>query len=297
MRNKLNPDGARIRILRIQRGWTQEQLAEISGVSPRTIQRAETANGASFDTVRAIAGAFGTDFDQLLKPEACSASDPEPQISNLAHVPSSEPEIEPIPTDLSKPPVRRMWAMPLLWVSTLVLGLATGAIFTTHFNKRERSRSPMSPNIAAVSRPAEMLQETTRAISVARQEKPAKKVPSQSRKVTDLNPPAIVSEGPLDFSPAERPSATPIPENPGSRDITQHSRAAAPIDLPLHSHTMLSELVIPATPVDSGELPVLSGDSTLNEPDLGPVRQAVDLAAKKTGTFVSKVGTSIKRVF
>ena len=223
MRNKLNPDGARIRILRIQRGWTQEQLAEISGVSPRTIQRAETVNCASFDTVRAIAGAFETEFDQLLKPEACSASDPEPQIANLVHVPSSEPEIEPIPTDLLKPLVRRMWAMPLLWVSTLVLGLATGAILTTHFNKGDRSHSPVPPNIAAVSQPAEILQETTPAISVARQEKPAKKVLSQSRKVTDLNPPVIVLECPLDFSPAERLSETPIPIPVGmhsSQDMT-----------------------------------------------------------------------------
>jgi transcriptional regulator with XRE-family HTH domain len=118
MRNRLNPDGATIRSLRIQRGWTQEQLAEIAGVSPRTVQRAETADAASFDTVRAIAGAFECDFDRLLRNKIDSASDPEPQITNPGSIPYSEPDSEPIPANLSKTNARRSWAMPLLLVGS-----------------------------------------------------------------------------------------------------------------------------------------------------------------------------------
>jgi transcriptional regulator with XRE-family HTH domain len=95
MGNKLNPDGARIRILRIQRGWTQEQLAEIAGVSSRTVQRAESANCASFETVRAIAGAFEKDLGELLKSESPGSSVPEPQV----HISIPAPGIEQIPVD------------------------------------------------------------------------------------------------------------------------------------------------------------------------------------------------------
>jgi len=67
--------------------------------------------------------------------------------------------------------------------------------------------------------------------------------------------------------------------------------------LPPHSHTLLSGLVILERPVPSSEFLVLSGNRPLDEPDPGAVRQAVDLAARKTGAFVSKVSTSLKRVF
>ena len=38
--------------------WSQEQLAEISGLSVRTIQRVENGEGAAFETRRALALAF-----------------------------------------------------------------------------------------------------------------------------------------------------------------------------------------------------------------------------------------------
>jgi transcriptional regulator with XRE-family HTH domain len=297
MRSKLNPDGARIRILRIQRGWTQEQLAEIAGISSRTVQRAETANCASFDTVKAIAAAFETDFDQLLGSEACRASDPGPQIASRADIPNSEPEIEPIPADHAKPSMRRMWTMPLLGASTLFLGLAIGAMLTAHFNKREQSHSSRAPGIAAVSRPAEILKESMPLATVARQEMLAIRALSQSKKPTAPKPPVIAAKSPLSFSPVERRSEILVTEEPDLGDVIKHSHAPASIDLPLHSHTLLSELIIPATTVPPGELPAFSGNSTLNEPEIGTVRQAMDLAAKKTGTFVSKVEASIKRVF
>lgn len=58
-----------IREWREERRWSQEQLAAIAGVAPRTVQRVERGEGASVDTRRALAGAFScADLDLLTKP-------------------------------------------------------------------------------------------------------------------------------------------------------------------------------------------------------------------------------------
>lgn len=58
-----------IRLFREGRHWSQEQLAAISGLNVRTIQRVEQGQAASFDTRRALASAFGLDdIDALNKP-------------------------------------------------------------------------------------------------------------------------------------------------------------------------------------------------------------------------------------
>lgn len=60
-----------IRMLREMRQWSQEQLAEISGLNVRTVQRVEQGLSASIDTRRALAGAFEfEDIDALNKPFA-----------------------------------------------------------------------------------------------------------------------------------------------------------------------------------------------------------------------------------
>ncbi len=61
--------GACIRQFRQLRHWSQEQLAEISGLNVRTVQRVEQGDSASFDTRRALARAFDfNDIDALNKP-------------------------------------------------------------------------------------------------------------------------------------------------------------------------------------------------------------------------------------
>lgn len=44
--------------LRTERGWTQERLAEVSGVTVRTVQRLEAGNDVSLDTLSRLAGAL-----------------------------------------------------------------------------------------------------------------------------------------------------------------------------------------------------------------------------------------------
>lgn len=50
--------GSQIRALRLERAWSQEQLAEIAGLSVRTIQRLEQGQPASLETTKALAASF-----------------------------------------------------------------------------------------------------------------------------------------------------------------------------------------------------------------------------------------------
>lgn len=61
--------GLCVRLFREIRQWSQEQLAEISGLNVRTVQRVEQGQAASMDTRRALARAFEfQDLDALNKP-------------------------------------------------------------------------------------------------------------------------------------------------------------------------------------------------------------------------------------
>ncbi len=57
--------------LRQVRAWSQDQLAEISGLSVRTIQRIENGGPASYETLKSLAAAFDIAMDELTerKPE------------------------------------------------------------------------------------------------------------------------------------------------------------------------------------------------------------------------------------
>ena len=58
-----------IQKLRLQRGWSQEQLADVSGLSARTIQRIEGGQSASLETLKALAAAFAVDISTLKEPD------------------------------------------------------------------------------------------------------------------------------------------------------------------------------------------------------------------------------------
>ena len=57
----MNVDAAKIRNWREDRCWSQEHLAETSGVSLRTIQRLESGERVSRETVMALAASFNVD--------------------------------------------------------------------------------------------------------------------------------------------------------------------------------------------------------------------------------------------
>ncbi len=59
-------DGKRIRQLREARGWSQEHLASICGLSPRTVQRLESEGNASLESRMAVASALEVAAEDLL---------------------------------------------------------------------------------------------------------------------------------------------------------------------------------------------------------------------------------------
>ncbi|MCF8878405.1 helix-turn-helix domain-containing protein [Hyphobacterium sp. SN044] len=54
-------DAKKIKRWREERHWSQEHLAELAGVGIRTVQRIETGEPASKDTLMALAAAFNVD--------------------------------------------------------------------------------------------------------------------------------------------------------------------------------------------------------------------------------------------
>ncbi|HEY9219082.1 MAG TPA: 2TM domain-containing protein [Phenylobacterium sp.] len=58
-----------IQKLRLQRGWSQEQLSEVSGLSVRTIQRLERGQPGSLESLNALAAVFEIDLNRLKEPE------------------------------------------------------------------------------------------------------------------------------------------------------------------------------------------------------------------------------------
>ncbi len=59
-----------VRKLRLQRGWTQDQLAEFAGISVRSVQRIERGADASLETLKSLAAVFEVDVDTLKNGDA-----------------------------------------------------------------------------------------------------------------------------------------------------------------------------------------------------------------------------------
>ena len=54
-----------VRKLRLQRGWSQDQLATMTGLSVRTIQRIEQGQQPGLESLKALASVFELDVAQL----------------------------------------------------------------------------------------------------------------------------------------------------------------------------------------------------------------------------------------
>lgn len=57
----------RIRLEREKRAWSQDHLAQVSGLGLRTVQRIETSGTASLDSVTALASVFEVGVQELTK--------------------------------------------------------------------------------------------------------------------------------------------------------------------------------------------------------------------------------------
>lgn len=58
-----------IKKLRLERHWSQEQLAEMSGLSVRTIQRIENGENAGLESLKALAAVFEINIEDSKKKE------------------------------------------------------------------------------------------------------------------------------------------------------------------------------------------------------------------------------------
>ena len=73
-----------LKSLRQEQGWSQEQLADIAGLSVRTIQRAEAGEGCALETAKALAAAFDVTADLFLSPRKENGDDETPETETTA---------------------------------------------------------------------------------------------------------------------------------------------------------------------------------------------------------------------
>lgn len=64
-----------VRKLRLKRAWSQEQLAQFSGLNIRTIQRIERGQKAGLESLKSLAAVFEVEVDHLLMEKAMNNSD------------------------------------------------------------------------------------------------------------------------------------------------------------------------------------------------------------------------------
>jgi transcriptional regulator with XRE-family HTH domain len=86
MKNQLPETGIRIKQLRTERAWSQEQLAQICGVNVRTIQRLENGGKGSPETLKAIAAGFELDVRDLTSGQVSSPKGKNHEVIFMARV-------------------------------------------------------------------------------------------------------------------------------------------------------------------------------------------------------------------
>lgn len=64
-----------VRKLRLKRAWSQEQLAQLSGLNIRTIQRIERGQKAGLESLKSLAAVFEVELNELLPEENMNSSD------------------------------------------------------------------------------------------------------------------------------------------------------------------------------------------------------------------------------
>jgi len=68
--------GKRVREERKRRGWTQEHLATVAGIAPRTVARIEKDEVQGLESLMAIAGAFGVEIKDMSQTVQIAESKP-----------------------------------------------------------------------------------------------------------------------------------------------------------------------------------------------------------------------------
>lgn len=77
--------GAVVRELRQRRGWTQEHLSAIAGLSAKTIQRVEASGVCSLETRSALLSVFEIEIEQLAGKESIMQAEGEDEKGDLLY--------------------------------------------------------------------------------------------------------------------------------------------------------------------------------------------------------------------
>ncbi len=85
-----------VRKLRLQKGWSQEQLAHISGLNVRTIQRIERGQSPSLESKKSLAAAFEVQLATFDEKEDVAPNNPSETTMNNQQ---TEPKTEDIKAD------------------------------------------------------------------------------------------------------------------------------------------------------------------------------------------------------
>ena len=136
----MRTDAARVRRLREQRAWSQEQLAEIAGINVRTLQRVESTGGGSLETRMALAAAL-----EVTPAELCVPPDPPPE-SPAGDAGQPAPPVRPDPK-LDEVRV-------LLWAVFVSLMLILGYLFGRDMARKHSQQEQARESAAQVATPA-----------------------------------------------------------------------------------------------------------------------------------------------
>ncbi len=86
MEHEMKISPANVRRLRIERGWSQDQLAIASGLSLRTVQRVEGEGIASLNTAASLAATYSVPLAQLREEPTAPAAEPMPQLEGYGQL-------------------------------------------------------------------------------------------------------------------------------------------------------------------------------------------------------------------
>jgi len=71
-----------VRKLRLKKGWSQDQLAQLSGISVRTIQRIERGQNVGLESMKSLAAVFEIDIADLSAKPAAQEQEMDSQVIN-----------------------------------------------------------------------------------------------------------------------------------------------------------------------------------------------------------------------
>ncbi|PID51407.1 MAG: XRE family transcriptional regulator [Pasteurellales bacterium] len=107
-----------IQKLRLEKGWSQQLLAEMSGLSTRTIQRIENGQKPSVESIKSLAAVFEVDFSTLNKELTM----------NIKNITSNEKTILTL-TDEEKRAYQKIRNIKYFYIKLFIFTVVTSGLF------------------------------------------------------------------------------------------------------------------------------------------------------------------------